>query len=431
MIMKVSVILTSYNKPDFIDRVLKSMVEQTYSNWELLIMDDGSEQCTIQKIQPYLEDERIHLYTRTVHPAKRLLTVRYATLINEALARITGELICYLTDDTVYHHDRLQKMVDVFQSKPHIDIVYSSQRVVHVDKQLVETMSFVREADQILEHASFQVDHCSVMHRRHLLPLIHEKYGQYWADEPKHWHHADSVFWMRLNQFAAFFPLRDVLDTTYKTPHSFHHLFSSMPYDLIDGTVIEKEGDYYQIAGGNLHRIERCWVNEKNRRAIRVPSLCAMKYEIKDMLAVPNYTVVTADHGKTFYYIEDQKKRRFASKRDVQYFQFHSKEIYTISKERLQIFEDGGMIQVSPVFNPPNRRLFKWKQDVYLLMHHTFCRIDPEVVKRFAFYHQPINLYPSQFTLFQEGKPIVPLYMESLQEFDMSLYQTSGRKHSS
>ncbi|BBP90143.1 hypothetical protein BsIDN1_37610 [Bacillus safensis] len=49
MIMKVSVILTSYNKPDFIDRVLKSMVDQTYPHWELLIMDDGSEEGTIQK----------------------------------------------------------------------------------------------------------------------------------------------------------------------------------------------------------------------------------------------------------------------------------------------------------------------------------------------------------------------------------------------
>ncbi|MGG0027892.1 glycosyltransferase family A protein [Bacillus safensis subsp. osmophilus] len=431
MIMKVSVILTSYNKPDFIDRVLKSMVEQTYPNWELLIMDDGSEQSTIEKIQPYLSDERIQLYSHTVHPAKRLLTARYATLINEALTRITGELICYLTDDTVYHKNRLLKMVDVFRSNPHVDIVYSSQRVVHVDQHLVETMSYVREAGQILEHASFQVDHCSVMHRSCLLPLIHEKYGQYWDDEPKHWHHADSVFWMRLNHFAAFFPLKDVLDTTYKTPHSFHHLFSSMPYDLIDGTVIEKEGDYYQIADGKLHGIEKRWINEKNRRAIRVPLLCEMKYEMKEKLAVPNYTVVTADYGKTFFYIEDQKKRRFASKRDVQYFQFHPKEIYTISNDQLQAFEDGSIIQASPVFSPPNRRLFKWKQDVYLLVHHTFCRIDPEVVKRFAFYHQPIKLYPSQFTLFLEGKPIVPLYRESLQEFDMSLYQTSGRKHSS
>ncbi|MEC1116841.1 glycosyltransferase family 2 protein, partial [Bacillus safensis] len=166
-------------------------------------------------------------------------------------------------------------------------------------------------------------------------------------------------------------------------------------------------------------------------RAIRVPLLCEMKYEIKEKLSVPNYTVVTADQGKTFFYIEKQKKRRFASKRDVQYFQFHPKEIYTISNDQLQSFEDGDIIKVSPVFSPPNRRLFKWKQDVYLLVHHAFCRIDPEVVKRFAFYHQPIKLYPSQFTLFQEGKSIVPLYRESLQEFDMSLYQTSGRKHSS
>ncbi|MEI4788790.1 hypothetical protein WAX46_00135 [Bacillus sp. FJAT-53060] len=61
-------------------------------------------------------------------------------------------------------------------------------------------------------------------------------------------------------------------------------------------------------------------------------------------------------------------------------------------------------------------------------MHDTFCRIVPKVVKLFAFDHQPIKIYASQFTLFQEGMPIVPLYLESLQEFDMSLYQTSERK---
>ncbi|MGS0902799.1 glycosyltransferase family 2 protein [Bacillus altitudinis] len=431
MVMKVSVILTSYNKPDFIERVLKSVVEQTYQHWELLIMDDGSEQETIQKMQPYLVDKRIQLYSHQIHPANRLKTVRYATLINEALTRITGELVCYVTDDTVYRKDRLEKMVEVFQSKPHIDIVYSSQRVVHVNQHLVETASFVREADQVLEHASFQVDHCSVMHRSRLLSLIHEKYGQYWADEPKHWHHADSVFWMRLNHFAAFFPLQEVLDTTYKTPQSFHHMFASMPYDLIDGTVIERDGDYYQIAHGCLHLIDKRWVNEKNRRAIRVPSLCTMKYEMNEPLTVPNYTVVTADNGRTFYYIEHQTKRRFASRRDVQYFQFHQKEIYTVTKQQLETFEEGSIIQVSPIFSPPNRRLFKWKQDVYLFVHDTFCRIVPEVVKIFAFYHQPIKLQPSQFAFFQEGKPIVPLYMESLQEFDLSLYQTSGRKYSS
>lgn len=134
------------------------------------------------------------MYPHTVHPAKRLETVRYATLINEALTRISGELICYLTDDTMYCNDRLQKMVEVFQSKPEVDIVYSSQRVIHVDKHLVETMTFVREAEHVLDHASFQVDHCSVMHRSRLLPLIYKKFGQYWDDEPKHWHHADSVF---------------------------------------------------------------------------------------------------------------------------------------------------------------------------------------------------------------------------------------------
>ena len=79
--MKVSVILTSYNKPDFIERVLKSVVEQTYQHWELLIMDDGSEQETIQKMQPYLVDKRIQLYSHQIHPANRLKTVRYTEKI--------------------------------------------------------------------------------------------------------------------------------------------------------------------------------------------------------------------------------------------------------------------------------------------------------------------------------------------------------------
>lgn len=77
---------------------------------------------------------------------------------------------------------------------------------------------------------------------------------------------------MRLNHFAAFHPLKEVLDITFKTPQSFHHMFSSMPYDVIDGTVIEREGRYFQLVHGDLNQIDKRWVNEK--RGVQFVFLC-------------------------------------------------------------------------------------------------------------------------------------------------------------
>ncbi|MGE6629713.1 glycosyltransferase family 2 protein [Bacillus sp. NPDC077027] len=428
--MKVSVILTSYNKPDYIERVLQSMMEQTYQNWELFIMDDGSEPETLVKILPFLADERIQLFTHTVQPAKRLVTVRYATLMNDALNRVTGELISYLTDDTIYSKDRLEKMVGFFQTTPHANIVYSAQRVIYIDEQRNERLTFVRAAEYKLEHAAFQVDHCSVMHRSSLLPLVYQMYGQYWNDQPKHWHHADAVFWMRLNQFAAFYPIKEQLDTTYKTPNSFHHTFSHMPYELIDGTIISQEdGKCYQIYNDQLHPINEKSVNSWHSRAVAVPKLCLLKYEVQEALDVPNYTVVTANGGKTLYYIEGQKKRKFDSKRDFHYFRFHQKEVYFITESELNTFDDAENIQAFGRFNPPNRRLFKHKQLLFLLMNHTFCPIAPEIIKLFGIHHQPMILKPSQLSVFSQGKSIVPLYMESLQELNIDFYSITGRKH--
>ncbi|MEH7622869.1 glycosyltransferase, partial [Bacillus thuringiensis] len=56
---KISIILTSYNKPSLINQVIESVLKQTYKEWELFIMDDNSCPETINVIKNYLEDPRI------------------------------------------------------------------------------------------------------------------------------------------------------------------------------------------------------------------------------------------------------------------------------------------------------------------------------------------------------------------------------------
>ena len=61
---KVSIIMPSYNAAKFIAAAIQSVIEQTYSNWELLITDDCSKDDTINIIKKFQEiDNRIQLFS--------------------------------------------------------------------------------------------------------------------------------------------------------------------------------------------------------------------------------------------------------------------------------------------------------------------------------------------------------------------------------
>ena len=55
----VSIIMPSYNTGKYIEKTIDSVLEQTYRNWELLIIDDSSNDNTDEVINPYLSDKRI------------------------------------------------------------------------------------------------------------------------------------------------------------------------------------------------------------------------------------------------------------------------------------------------------------------------------------------------------------------------------------
>ena len=61
--MKVSIITPTYNSEKFIEKTIQSIINQTYSNWELLITDDNSNDQTVSIINNYvINDKRIKLY---------------------------------------------------------------------------------------------------------------------------------------------------------------------------------------------------------------------------------------------------------------------------------------------------------------------------------------------------------------------------------
>ena len=127
--VRVSVLLTTYNRPDFLRKAIDSVLTQTFQDFELLVLDDNSDNKQQQQILlEYWNKPKVIIYKSNVQPEKRQATVRYATLINEGFKISKGEFIAYLCDDDFWFPQKLEKMVAFLDSNPDKHCVYGQQK---------------------------------------------------------------------------------------------------------------------------------------------------------------------------------------------------------------------------------------------------------------------------------------------------------------
>lgn len=106
---KVSVIITTLNASKFLEQSIESVLNQTYSNLEILIADDCSSDNTRDIIDKYARnDSRIRVYNNDVN-------LHYLRTRNKLLEKSTGELIGFCDADDYMTSDRIEKQVVAFQ----------------------------------------------------------------------------------------------------------------------------------------------------------------------------------------------------------------------------------------------------------------------------------------------------------------------------
>ena len=116
----VSVIIPTYNYGLFIEETIKSVLEQTYTDFECFIVDNGSNDNTSEIVKPYLADKRIQYY---------YLEIRNVSLArNFALKKIQGEFIMFLDSDDLIEKDKLKESVKFLKENPNINLVYGDMR---------------------------------------------------------------------------------------------------------------------------------------------------------------------------------------------------------------------------------------------------------------------------------------------------------------
>ena len=105
----VSVIMPAFNAMATIESSIDSVINQTYDDWELLIVDDASSDETVKMIRAArIKDKRIRLFTNERN-------IGTAMSRNKAVLQARGEYIAFLDSDDLWHKDKLVKQLEFME----------------------------------------------------------------------------------------------------------------------------------------------------------------------------------------------------------------------------------------------------------------------------------------------------------------------------
>ena len=123
--MKISILMPAYNAEKFISKSIESIVNQSYLNYEFIIVDDGSLDSTKEIIKMYSrENSRIKLISKSNSGITETL--------NFGLRFCVGEWIARMDADDLSTFDRLEKQIVASQSSPNIGLIGSN--AIFIDK---------------------------------------------------------------------------------------------------------------------------------------------------------------------------------------------------------------------------------------------------------------------------------------------------------
>lgn len=107
----VSVIMPAYNCADYIEQSIRSVLEQSYSNFEIVITDDASTDNTVDVIRSMIrEDGRIRLYSLEKNSGAAIAR-------NNSVTQAQGEFLAFLDSDDIWTRDKLEKQIGVMREK--------------------------------------------------------------------------------------------------------------------------------------------------------------------------------------------------------------------------------------------------------------------------------------------------------------------------
>ena len=137
-----SVIMPVYNGEKFIDDAINSVCAQTYDNWELIIVNDGSKDNTADVLKKY----EINSQIKIIHKENGGVSVAR----NTAISASKGEYIVFLDADDVWHTNHLEVMNELITEYPDAGLYATFTRTELVNGGIIEECDFFKDKPDVV-----------------------------------------------------------------------------------------------------------------------------------------------------------------------------------------------------------------------------------------------------------------------------------------
>ncbi len=125
----VSVIIPLYNRRKYIISAVDSVLMQTYKNFEIIIVDDGSTDNVEKTLFPILKSHENIQYIRQSNCGP-------ASALDKGIKIASGEYITFLDSDDEYKKDHIKKRINYFKNNPKTDLTYSTAEIIGKEEDM-------------------------------------------------------------------------------------------------------------------------------------------------------------------------------------------------------------------------------------------------------------------------------------------------------
>ena len=122
----ISILISSYNKGNYLEDCLNSCLNQSYKNCETILLDNYSNDKTSKILKKFSKQVKI-LKKRRI---SKFPSLNQIDLLTKAFKISKGSIICLLDADDFYHKEKIEKIKKIFLSKKKNDVIFCHSRMV-------------------------------------------------------------------------------------------------------------------------------------------------------------------------------------------------------------------------------------------------------------------------------------------------------------
>ncbi len=190
----ISVCIPTYNRKEFLVNAIKSVLNQSYKNFEILIVDDGSDYDIEGFIKRYFSDSRIRFFRNSKNMGRPYTR-------NRCIEKASGDYILWLDDDDTINPYTLENYKKIIENYPDGDVFYGNINVLNSTRlSFIRALDFYKKRIELFQ--GLTTEGCYIPNPGTLVKKdIYKKYGNYDLELKRA---QDYELWIRISLFSNF-----------------------------------------------------------------------------------------------------------------------------------------------------------------------------------------------------------------------------------